>query len=58
MFIDDTRIACISTLTIDLTGEFSRKDRVSVQKLCDPVLVDGVSALRKILHQHLLLTHF
>ena len=54
----DTRIACLSTLTVDLTGEFSRKDRVSIQKLCDSVLVDGVSALRKILHQHLLLTHF
>ena len=30
MVVDDTRIACISTLTVDATAEFNRKDRVSV----------------------------
>ena len=30
MVVDDMRIACISMLTVDATGEFNRKDRVSV----------------------------
>ena len=53
MVIDDTRIACISTLTVDATGEFDGKDRVPVQKSNNPVLADDVFALRKVLHLHL-----
>ena len=53
MVTDYTGIACISTMTVDMTGDFSRNNRMSVQKLCDPVLADGVFALRKILHLHL-----
>ena len=30
LVVDDVRIACISTLMVDATGEFNRKDRVSV----------------------------
>ena len=56
MVIDDTRIACISTLTVDATGEFDRKDRVPVQKSCNPVLADDLLAPCKVLHLHLPLT--
>ena len=56
MVIDDTRIACISTLTVDATGEFDRRGRVPVQKSNNPVLADDVFALRKVLHLHLPLT--
>ena len=52
MVIDDTKIACISTLTVDATGEFDRKDRVPDQKSCNPVLADDF-ALRKLLHLYL-----
>ena len=56
MVINDMRIACISTLTVDATGEFDRKDRVPVQKSCNPVLAGDVFALRKVLRLHLPLT--
>ena len=56
MVINDMRIACVSTLMVNATGEFDKKDRVPIQKSCNPVLANDDFALRKVLHLYLPLT--
>ena len=56
MVVDGTRIACISMLTVDATGEFDRNDRMPDQKSCNLVLANDAFTLYKVLHLHLLLT--
>ena len=42
MVTDDTRIACIRTLTVDETGKLiDSKHRVQVQEACDHILADS-----------------